>query len=342
MRNETRVLFDAYLDAVAQLNGVSSATRKFAVAPSVQQKLESKMQESSEFLGRINIVGVRELEEEKLGLGISGPIASRTDTSNKDRQTTDASTLDAQRYRCEKTNSDTHLRYGKLDQWAKFPDFQTRLRDAIVRRQALDRITIGFNGVRVAVDTDRVANPLLQDVNKGWLQQFREFANGSHALTEVKAGTKAIKIGDAVVQADGYKNLDALVFDLVSNLIDPWHQENPDLLVICGRNLLHDKYFPLVNSKQPPTEQAAADLIISQKRIGNLPAVRVPYFPPNALLVTTYENLSIYWQEGSRRRTVVDNAKRDQVENYESSNDAYVVEDFGAGAFAENIQLVAA
>ena len=40
--------------------------------------------------------------------------------------------------------------------------------------------------------------------------------------------------------------------------------------------------------------------------------------------------------------TLIDNPKRDQIENYESSNDAYVVEDFGCGCVAENIELVAA
>ncbi|WP_332103934.1 phage major tail tube protein, partial [Escherichia coli] len=41
----------------------------------------------------------------------------------------------------------------------------------------------------------------------------------------------------------------------------------------------------------------AADVIISQKRIGNLPAVRVPYFPADAMLITKLENLSIYYMD---------------------------------------------
>jgi hypothetical protein len=63
----------------------------------------------------------------------------------------------------------------------------------------------------------------------------------------------------------------------------------------------------------------------------------VPFFPANSMLITPLENLSLYWQEGTRRRTIVDNAKRDRIENYESSNDAYVVEDYGAGCLIENI-----
>ncbi|WP_028447751.1 phage major capsid protein, P2 family [Chitinimonas koreensis] len=339
MRNETRKLYAAYLAHIAKLNGVDDPTTKFTVDPTIQQRLETKVQESSDFLRRINITPVTEIESEKLGLGIGGPVASRTDTTQNERQTTDLSSLDAQRYRCEKTNSDTHISYGKLDMWAKFKDFQTRISGLVIQRQALDRIAIGWNGVSVAANTNRAANPKLQDVNKGWLQHCREQAPG-RVLKEVRAGSGKIKIGGGIPAADGYRNLDALVYDITGNLIDPWHQEDPELVVVCGRELLHDKYFPIVNGTDDPSEKLAADLVISQKRIGGLPAVRVPYFPPNALLVTRLDNLSIYWQEGSRRRTVVDKASRDRIENYESSNDAYVVEDYGLVALAENIELV--
>lgn len=69
-----------------------------------------------------------------------------------------------------KTDYDTTIGYAQLDAWAKFPDFQTRIRDAIVTRQGLDRIMVGFNGTSAAPNTDRNANPLLQDVNIGWLE----------------------------------------------------------------------------------------------------------------------------------------------------------------------------
>ena len=58
MRNETRKQFDAYLARLAKLNGVNSAVQTFAVEPSVQQKLEQRIQESSEFLKQINVYGV--------------------------------------------------------------------------------------------------------------------------------------------------------------------------------------------------------------------------------------------------------------------------------------------
>lgn len=336
MKKQTRQVFGQYETRLGQLNDTDNVAKTFSVTPSVQQKLENKMQESSEFLSKVNIIGVGEQEGEKLGLGVSGPIASRTNTKDKERETRDLSTLDGTKYRCEQTNFDTHLNYAKLDAWAKFPDFQSRVANAILTRQALDRIVIGFNGVKAMADTDLDANPLLQDVNKGWLQHLRELAP-ERVLGLVAAGMPGkVVIGD--VDGADYANLDAAVTDAV-NLLDPWYQEDTNLVAIVGRKLLNDKYFPLVNTKQAPTETLAADIIISQKRIGGLPAARVPFFPDNAILITRFDNLSIYFQEGARRRRVEDVPKRDRIENYESSNDAYVIEDLGLAALVENIEL---
>ena len=336
MKKQTRQVFGQYETRLGQLNDTDNVAKTFSVTPSVQQKLENKMQESSEFLSKVNIIGVGEQEGEKLGLGVSGPIASRTNTKDKERETRDLSTMDSTKYRCEQTNFDTHLSYAKLDAWAKFQDFQSRVANAILTRQALDRIVIGFNGVKVMATTDLAANPLLQDVNKGWLQHLREQAP-ERVLGLVAAGMPGkVIIGD--VDGADYANLDAAVTDAV-NLLDPWYQEDTNLVAIVGRKLLNDKYFPLVNTKQAPTETLAADIIISQKRIGGLPAARVPYFPDNAILITRFDNLSIYFQEGARRRRVEDVPKRDRIENYESSNDAYVIEDLGLAALVENIEL---
>ncbi|OEZ90110.1 phage major capsid protein, P2 family [Janthinobacterium sp. HH107] len=336
MKKQTRLVFSQYETRLGQLNDTDNVAKTFSVTPSVQQKLENKMQESSEFLSKVNIIGVGEQEGEKLGLGVSGPIASRTNTKDKERETRDLSTMDSTKYRCEQTNFDTHLSYAKLDAWAKFQDFQSRVANAILTRQALDRIVIGFNGVKVMATTDLAANPLLQDVNKGWLQHLREQAP-ERVLGLVAAGMPGkVIIGD--VDGADYANLDAAVTDAV-NLLDPWYQEDTNLVAIVGRKLLNDKYFPLVNTKQAPTETLAADIIISQKRIGGLPAARVPYFPDNAILITRFDNLSIYFQDGARRRRVFDEPKRDRIENYESSNDAYVIEDLGLAALVENIEL---
>lgn len=342
MRKETRFKFNAYMTQLAALNGVDVETlsKKFSVEPSVTQSLMEVVQESSDFLTRINIVPVAELTGEKIGLGVSGSVASTTDTSSGDeRETADLLSLEARQYKCEQMNFDFHIRYNTLDLWARFQDFQLRLRNAIAKRQSLDYIMAGWHGVKRAATSDRAKNPLLQDVAVGWLQKYRnESAKRVMGRVVAEDGTvisEQIRVGEN----GDYESLDALVMDATNTMIDEWHQEDPDLVVICGRQLLSDKYFPLVNKQQENSEILAADVIISQKRIGNLPAVRVPYFPANALMITRLDNLSIYYMDDSHRRHIEEVAKRDRIENYESIKQDYVVEDYGCGCVIENIQL---
>ncbi|MCR8956267.1 phage major capsid protein, P2 family [Variovorax sp. S2] len=336
MRKETRLALTSYFAQLATINDVSSVTERFNVVPRVQQTLETKMQESSSFLQSINLIGVTEQIGAKVGVGVSGPIASRTDTSvNGTRQPRNVVALDSNEYRCVQTNFDTFIRYATLDAWAGFPDFQNRVRDAIIRRQALDRIAIGFNGTSVAATTNLANNPLLQDVNKGWLQQLRESAPQNVVATGDTTPGKII-----VGTGGDYANLDAVVFDAIT-LLDEWHQQDPGLVAVVGRSLMHDKYFPMVNAENAPTEMLAADIVISQKRVGGIKAVTVPFFPANKVLITTLDNLSIYWQRDARRRNLKDVPEKDRIENYESSNDAYVVEDLGRAALVENIELQA-
>ncbi|MCM2131476.1 phage major capsid protein, P2 family [Larsenimonas rhizosphaerae] len=328
MRNDTRKKLNQYAQRLATLNNAENAFASFDIDATVQQTLETKIQESSEFLNRINMVGVRDLVGQKLGLGINGPIAARTDVGERDRVPTDPTFLELHDYRCESTEFDTYLTWAKLDAWAKFPDFQARVRDAIIRQQALDRIMIGFNGKTAAKQTNRTQNPLLQDVNIGWLQQYR-----LHAAARVFSDASDVTIG----KGRTYQNLDALVFDAVNSLIEPWYRDSTDLVALVGRGLMTDKYLPMVNSWEQPTESRALDLIMAQKRIGGVNAMQVPFMPDGAIFITSLDNLSIYWQEGSRRRYLKDKPERKRVENFESSNDAYVVEDYGFGCLIENV-----
>lgn len=336
MRNETRLKFNGYLDQVAKLNGITSAIVKFNVLPSVQQSLETAIQESADFLKRINVIPVNEQEGEALLLGVNGPIAGRTNTAGGNRRNpADRSALAKDAYSCKQTNFDSAFPYALIDAWAKFPDFQPRLTAAIAQRQALDRIMIGFNGTSAAAATDIGANPLLQDVNIGWLQKIRTGAP-DRVLDEVVAGSGKVTVG----ATGDYKTLDGVAYDAVQ-MLEPWHRNNPDLVVLVSRNLLHGKLLKAVEKGGSSNEEElAADEIIAKARLAGLPIVDAPFFPDGKLLVTTLSNLSIYFQEGARRRHVKDEPEYDRIADYQSSNDAYVIEDFGLVALVENIEAV--
>jgi len=348
MRNVTRLAFTALAAQIALLNGVASATEKFNVAPSVQQTLETAMQESSAFLKAINLIGVNEQTGEALLAGVNGPIASRTNTAAGNRRNpADVSQLTKDVYACKQTNFDTAFPYALLDAWAKFPDFQVRLTNAIIERQSLDRIMIGFNGTSAALATDRANNPLLQDVNKGWLQKIREGA-ADHVMDEgavagkvTVGGTKVIKVAGVDTEISGdYQTLDGLVYDAIQ-MLAPWHRSRPDLVVLVSRDLMHEKLLKAVEKGAASNqEENAAQEIVSRARLGGLPVVDAPFFPEGTVMVTFLKNLSIYWQEDARRRHLKDEPEFDRIADYQSSNDAYVIEDFEAVALVENIEAM--
>lgn len=335
MRKETRIAFNGYLAQQAKINSVDSVEVKFTVAPAPQQKLETAIQESSGFLKKINIIPVDDSEGEAILLGVNGPTAGRTNTSaNNPRQPRDVSGLNKDTYSCKKTNFDTAFPYAKLDAWAKFKDFQPRLSASIAERQGLDRIMIGFNGTSAAADTNLVTNPLLQDVNVGWLEKVRTAA-ADRVLDE---GAVA---GKVTIGATGdYKTLDGLVFDAVE-LLDPWHRKRPDLVVIVDRALLHEKQLKAVEKGAASNqEENAADEIVNKGRLGGLPIEDAPFFISGGVFITTLNNLSIYYLASARRRHLKDEPEYDRVADYQSSNESYVIEDLGLVALVENIERV--
>ena len=337
MRKETRAAFNGYLKRQATLNNLTAedVSTKFNVEPTAQQSLENAIQESSDFLKKINILGVDEPEGEPLLVGVSGTIAGRTEiTGGAKRDPSDVSALVKDEYKCEQTNFDTAFPYARMDQWAKFKDFQTRLSRAIAERQALDRIMIGFNGTSVAKTTNRSSNPLLQDVNIGWLQKVRTTAP-DRTITEGDT-TGKVTIGST----GDYKTLDGLVLDAVQ-LLDPWHRGNPELVALIPRSMLHARFLSAVEkSGDSNQEDVAAEAIMTRTRIGGLPYFDAPFFPDGKVLITTLANLSIYYQNEKRRRHIRDEPDYNRVADYQSSNEAYVIEDLGLVAMVENIEAV--
>ena len=327
MHKQTREHFNKFLDRIAELNHVADATQKFSVEPAVEQKLLEKIQESSPFLTLINHITVDQQEGEKVFIGVNSTIAGRTDTSgNAERQTRDVKALSNDKYRCEQTNFDTHIRYNTLDSWRHRPEFQSLLRFATSKQIARDRLMIGFNGTSVAADTNRTTNPKLQDVNIGWLQQLR-----AHKASAVMNGKK---IGN--ITGHDYKNIDAAVYDAAHELIEPWYHDG-ELVVIAGRKLLTDKYLHLIGDSDKPTERRALESLMISQLFGGLKTIAVPFFPDDAFMITPLSNLSVYTQAGSTRLYYLDNPKKDRIEEYRSMNECYVIEDYDACCLVEGI-----
>ncbi|WP_095155749.1 phage major capsid protein, P2 family [Pseudomonas sp. Irchel 3E13] len=320
---------------MAESYGVQSVSKHFSVEPTIAQELNDAITAKADFLERINVVPVSEIKGEKVFIGTNGPVTGRTNTKTKAREPKDASGLDDTQYELVSTESDVVLRYEKIDAWSKFPDFAQRFSTAVQKQIALDRITIGWNGTHVAVDTDIDQYPLLQDVNKGWLQQLREQVP-HQVLKEGAVGSGKITMG----AGGDYANLDALVHD-AKQLVDERLREAGDLVAIIGSDLLAaDKAKLYSKQGDTPTEKERIELSQVIATYGGLPAYSVPNFPVDAVLVTSFDNLSIYYQDSSWRKSTVDNPSRSRTEDYNSRNEGYVIEQLEKAGLIENIEVL--
>lgn len=322
--------------AIAESYGVDLARKMFNVEPTIAQELNEAITAKSDFLQRINIVGVSEVKGQKVFLGVSGPVTGRTNTNSKDREAKDASALNASTYELSSTESDVGLPYAKIDAWAKFPDFHQRYSAAVQKQIALDRIMVGFLGTHAAPQTDIVAYPMLQDVNKGWLQIAREQIPAQVLKEGATPGKVTLGIGG------DYANLDALVHD-TKQMVDERLRDGGDLVAIIGTDLLAaDKAKLYAKQGDVPTEKERIEEAQVIATYGGLPSFTVPFFPVNGVVVTSFDNLSIYFQDTSWRKQTIDNPKRSRVEDYNSRNEGYVIEQLEKFAMTENVELVTA
>ena len=341
LRPETEQRFARYVEAVLEANEVDPgadpftvAARSFAVDPTVQQRLLDKIEQDDEgLLGRFNNITVTDITGEKVFMGTDGKVvSSTTDTDATERTPVNPIDMTKDEYRCTVTDFDTVIKFAFLDNWAKFPDFEARIGRWLLRTFQNDRLKIGFNGVARAATSNRDANPLGEDVNKGWLQHIREQAP-EQVISEIVAASGKVTFGEG----GDYKTIDQLVVEAHGDLIPRYHRQSGGLGVFISDTLLNERHYALVDQSQP-TERIAADEIIRRARVGNLPALSAPWFPEGSILITSYDNLSRYEQEGSRRRKIEHAPQRRGFVSWESFNEAFVVEDYERAALIENVQ----
>ena len=355
MQEKTKLAVIGYVNAVAKMNGVTDPTEKFNVTANATQKIVAQMRESTWLLSKINIIPVSNQIGEAIGLGVSGMIASRTNTRDgNERKTNSVYNMKSAPYACVQVNFDSHIRYEQLDAFAHLKNFNQIIATQTRQQIDMNKVTIGFFGTSVADDTDASKNPNGEDVNKGWMQCIRD-NNGDAMLIEGQtSGEIRIGAGEALVD-DGtdtgtfigaglgdFINLDLAVMN-VKGLLSDVCTNAPDLVAIIGTDLLsYDKAKFYEAHGNTPSEKS----IIEDKQVigtyGGLPAFSVPGFPTTGILVTSFKNLSIYIQKDSIRRSVAKkNDKLDQIENFESMNMAYVIEELGKAAAIEfdNVKL---
>lgn len=147
-----------------------------------------------------------------------------------------------------------------------------------------------------------------------------------------------IRIGE-----DGdFVNLDLAVLT-IKNLLDHVFASTNDLIAIVGNELVaSDQARLYAQNGNTPSEKAKIEMRQVISTYGGLPTYTVSNFPPRGIMVTSFDNLSIYILNNSIRKSVgVKNDKKDRIENFECMSMAYLVEQLGKAATLEfdNVKL---
>jgi len=320
MRNDTRKLYLAMIEALASTYGVPSAVQKFAIEEPIAIRLNDAIQASDAFLGTISILGVVDQKGQPIRVTVPTSIAGRTDTSGAGERTPQSLAAPSYwDYEVKQTNFDVAMSYALMDVWARFADFRSRYMNAVYRRIALDRIMIGWHGTSAAATTNRSTSPLLQDVNIGWIAKLAA-GNPANYMTE-GANSGQIRLGTG----GDFANLDQMVYSVYS-MIDKAHLTGREVALVGQGLVTRDMGKVLASHGETPTERNAIRQL--DKSYGSLPTVVPPHFPDYGVMVTDLANLHLYYQLSGMRRQTIEEPKKDRVADYISSNEAYCFGDF--------------
>jgi P2 family phage major capsid protein len=308
---------------------------QYSATPTVAQTLMNKIvEDGSWFLKMINMVPVTEISGDKVSLFTSARVGGRTEiTGSAERVPKDLADTVSKLYQLYFAEYDTAIPYAKVDAWAKFKDFVQRYNNAIRVAIGNDRVTTGWNGTSAAATTNIGTSPNLEDFNIGWLKQIRDFSAGSQYLNGT-AG--AVELGSVA-----FPNLDTIVFEGADSLESPY-RDSPDLVALVSRDLVsaaEGEYF--ATAANTPTEKIALDKEagLIRRTFGALPTYIPPFFPNGTVLITSFNNLSIYYQDTSVRRTQKDKPEKNRLEDFLSLNEGFVVEDFRKTFLIQNISI---
>lgn len=238
----------AYNTGMAKSYGVDDVQHQFSVTAPMEIKLKAALLDSVAFLSMITTMDVDQIKGQVIKVGNYGIATGR----KKDGRFVTENGLDGHTYELVETDSCSTVPWATLAVWANAGtqgQFMKLMSQNTTQRFALDMLRVGFNGKTVAENSDPDANPMGEDVNKGW-----------HQIVKEKAADQIMT--DAMYfDPDGagdYKTLDAIVTELKNTIIHPTLRSDPRLVVLVGSDLTAAAQTHMMNQADKPTEKVAA------------------------------------------------------------------------------------
>ena len=311
----------AYGANMATSYGVDDVQHQFSVTGPMETKLKAALLDSVEFLSLITTMDVDQIKGQGVKVGNYGIATGR----KRDGRFFTENGLNGHEYELAETDSCSTVPWATLAVWANAGtqgQFMKLMSQNSTLRFALDMLRVGFNGKTVAVDSDPAANPMGEDVNKGWHQIVKDKAPEQVMTDPIYFNPNAT----GVLKDGEYKTLDAIVTEIKNTLIHPSLRNDPRLVVLVGSDLTATAQTKMMNEANKPSEKVAAQQM--DKSIGGLKAYTPPFFPGKRITVTLLTNLHIYTQKGTRSRKSENVEDRKQHEDKYWRMEGYAIEEF--------------
>nr|WP_238336700.1 P2 family phage major capsid protein [Vibrio sp. S12_S33] len=134
-------------------------------------------------------------------------------------------------------------------------------------------------------------------------------------MHSVVKDSNEIRIGEG----GDFVNLDLVVLT-VKTMLDEWFAATNDLVAIIGNELIATDQAKLyAENGSIPSEKTKIEMRQVISTYGGLPSFLVSNFPPCGIMVTSFDNLSIYIQGNTIRKSVGKrNDSKNRVESFES------------------------
>lgn len=309
------------------LDSGTTAVNAGTFTPSKEIVLNSDMMAFSDFLSLVNIMPRSQLKGGSFKIGAQGRNTRTNDTkAGQERRVGEFKPAVLNEYEMVKAHFDFGIHDDDLADMSEFPDWHDRYRASMMEAFSNDRQIIGFHGTHHAATSDLSTHELLEDVNIGWRELFRQ-RNASNVFTGDANGE--VHIG----KTGHYANLDHWVQDLYQGI--PAHKRDAGMTAVIGDALMgmsEGIYYK--DQGSTPSEKTRIQEKAVTGMYGGLNGISASYFPQNAIMITSlkrngnsFANLSIYWQKGSWKRSIAYKPELERTIDWNARREAYHVED---------------
>lgn len=302
-------LTNSYLQAFSQAfhDCPQTSDGYYSITPVKSTSLRQALLEAIDILKRMTVA----LVPHPIGQVVTVAESTLRTGRVKDGRFYKGSGIDDNTFSLCETDSNCVITWEQLAWWGNSGSanqFFNLMNSTAVYNFAADMLRIGFNGTsRAEESTDSAKNPLGEDVNIGWHQLVKNWAEQSSKNRD-RIITDAVRIG----KGGDYLSLDAAGSDLV-RLLPSQYQSDPSLVFLVGADLVAAEEVRLYNAEDRPSENIAAQKL--SQNIAGRPAIVPPFMPSKRMVVTKLSNLQILTLMGSQRRKAEDNGDRKRFEN---------------------------